>query len=128
MAPFRWLDHFHTASGYLSYDREGTNRLADEYVLQALFHQAVGLVSENAVDIDVVRRRTESHTSVKIMKVLEFSQALWDRGRACVFSGWDGQACHIIPFAQGSERRFIQAPINDINDERNGYTCSDLSA
>lgn len=60
----------------------------------------MGLEPRKTVDIDVVRRRTESHMSAnKHTKVPEFTQALWERdGSTCAFSGWGGQAIHIIPF------------------------------
>lgn len=74
-----------------------------------------------------------------------------NRDGMCIFTGFTGQACHIIPFARGTgvscfafysienanptnqnmsilvHQRSITPAINDINDKRNGFLCqSDL--
>ncbi|KAF4581319.1 hypothetical protein EYR40_002907 [Pleurotus pulmonarius] len=137
LSPYKWLRYvgwaIYNIQGYLSTDAEGTNRLIDGVVLNdedILYFQAPGFVHEGVVQIALVKRHTASQTSDNDTRVTQYRTNVSNRDGMCIFTGFTGQACHIIPFARGSEsmrilvhQRSITPPINDINDKRNGFLC-----
>ncbi|KAL0957892.1 hypothetical protein HGRIS_000073 [Hohenbuehelia grisea] len=127
--PAKWLRFvgwtiFLTSEGYLSRDTNGNDRLADDTVLvdtDMLFYNAPGIALSSVIDVDAVARRTASRTSANDARVAGFATTVITRMTV---------ACHIIPFARGSEwiqiisrYRFIEPVIEDINDPQNGFTC-----
>ena len=58
---------------------------------------------EGVVQIALVKRRTASQTSVNDTRVVQYRTDISNRDGMCIFTGFTGQACHIIPFARGSE-------------------------
>lgn len=106
---------------------------------------------EGVVQIALIKRHTASQTSVNDTRVAQYRTNISNRDGMCIFTGFTGQACHIIPFARGTgvscfafysienanptnqnmsilvHQRSITPAINDINDKRNGFLCqSDL--
>ncbi|KAG9218197.1 hypothetical protein CCMSSC00406_0005878 [Pleurotus cornucopiae] len=137
LSPYKWLCYvgwaIYNIQGYLSTDAEGTNRLIDGVVLNdedILYFQAPGFVHEGVVQIALVKRHTASQTSVNDTRVVQYRTDISNRDGMCIFTGFTGQACHIIPFARGTgnmsilvHQRSITPAINDINDKRNGFLC-----
>ncbi|KAL0960307.1 hypothetical protein HGRIS_011933 [Hohenbuehelia grisea] len=136
--PAKWLRFvgwtiFLTREGYLSKDADGNDRLTDDAVLNdadSIFYNAPGLVISSAIDTDIVARRTSSQTSANDSRVGTFSSNIDTRDDGCIFTNHHGDACHIIPFARGSDwiqlistYRFIEPAIEDINDTQNGFAC-----
>ncbi|KDQ25258.1 hypothetical protein PLEOSDRAFT_159913 [Pleurotus ostreatus PC15] len=141
--PAKWLRFvgwtiFHVPEGYLSKDPDGNDRLTDESQLtdeEFIFYQAPGFNQSAVVEMRVAApRRTASVTSVTTAnrRDTDFREKLQCRDQTCVFTSWDGQACHIIPHSCGdqqiqmlSEERLILPSIQDIGDLRNGITLID---
>ncbi|KAF4563860.1 hypothetical protein EYR36_003104 [Pleurotus pulmonarius] len=112
LSPYKWLCYvgwtIYNIQGYLSTDAEGTNlnRLIDGVVLNdedILYFQAPGFVHEGVVQIALVKRHTASQTSDNDTRVAEYRTNVSNRDEGCIFTGFTAQACHIIPFARGTE-------------------------
>ncbi|KAF7426514.1 hypothetical protein PC9H_008883 [Pleurotus ostreatus] len=95
----------------------------------------VGFNQSAVVDMRVAAaRRTASCTSATTAnrRDTDFREKIQRRDEMCVFTSWDGQACHIIPHSRGdqqiqmlSEERLILPSIQDIGDLRNGIMLCD---
>ncbi|KAF9490318.1 hypothetical protein BDN71DRAFT_1454421 [Pleurotus eryngii] len=131
LSPHKWICYIgwaiYNVQGYLFTDAEGTNCLIDGVILKdkvILYFQSPGFVHEGVIQIALVKCHTASQTSVNDTRVEQYWTNISNCDGRCIFTGFTGQACHIIPFTHRTEnmrilvhQQFITPTINDINNK-----------
>ncbi|EPQ61367.1 hypothetical protein GLOTRDRAFT_125084 [Gloeophyllum trabeum ATCC 11539] len=133
----KWLRYvgwaLYGVEGQLSRDSECTPLRDEETVNEddEIRLAVPDFVPSATVDADVLAHRSQSgRTNPLDRRVTTFREDLQRRDCVCIFTGWTGEARHIIPFARGTEwlhaiahARSMTPSLYDINDIQNGFIC-----